>query len=78
MSLLRNILVSFLVAALLTLVGWFIGFAAGWLTDLRHNVGPGTGLRTAFLMYLLAPIFGLIGFAVSMIWLTKRQNRTGG
>jgi hypothetical protein len=78
MSLLRNILVSFLVAALLTVVGWFIGFGVGWLTDLRHNVGLGTGLPTAFLMYLFALIFGLGGFAICLIWLTKRQNRTRG
>jgi Na+-driven multidrug efflux pump len=75
MSFLRNASFSIVAAALSVVVGWFTGYAVGWLIDHHYSAGPGTGLATVWLMYAFALAFGAIGFVVCMVWLNKRQHR---
>jgi hypothetical protein len=75
MSLLRNTSLSFLAAVLSVILGWFRGYWVEWFMDHDYSAGPGAGLLTDWLMDTFALAFGAIGFVVSMVWLTKRQNR---
>ena len=76
MSFLRNASFSFLAAALSVVVGWFTGYAVGWLMDHDYSAGPGAGLVTDWLMDAFALAFGALGFVACMVWLTKRERRT--
>jgi H+/Cl- antiporter ClcA len=69
MRLVRAILISVVTGLLATVFGWFTGYWIGslWETD----SGLGSGLPTVWLMYRLALAFGLLGFAVCLVWQVK-------
>jgi ABC-type dipeptide/oligopeptide/nickel transport system permease component len=71
MRIARAILISVVSGLLAAVVGWFAGDLIGSL--LETGSGLGTGLPTVWLMYVLALVFGLLGFAACLVWQLKSQ-----
>ena len=67
MRILRAILISIGAGLLSTVVGWFAGYWIGLMTEDLFQ-GLGSGLPTVFLMYVLAVVFGIIGFLACLVW----------
>jgi ABC-type antimicrobial peptide transport system permease subunit len=70
----RTILISFAAGFLSAIVGWFAGYGIGILMEAQTDHSLGTGLPTIFLMYVLALVFGVAGFAASTLWHFKRRK----
>jgi hypothetical protein len=69
--LIRAIFMSVVSGLLATVLGWFAGDLIGSL--LETGSGLGTGLPTVWLMYALAVAFGLLGFAICLVWQLKSR-----
>jgi hypothetical protein len=74
MRLIRVILISVITGLTAAIFGWFVGDLLG--SVLETGSGLGTGLPTVWLMYVLATAFGLIGFAICLVWQLRSQTPT--
>jgi hypothetical protein len=72
MRLIRAIFISVVSGLLAAVLGWVAGDLIGSL--LETGSGLGTGLPTVWLMYVLALAFGLLGFAICLVWRLKSQT----
>jgi hypothetical protein len=70
-----EILISTLAGLLSAVLGWFCGYGAGVLLELGDDGSLGTGLPTVVLMYGATLLFGIVGFAVCLMWLFKKAKR---
>ena len=73
MRLTINILISTVAGLLSAVLGWFSGYMVGVLLEPRDQ-GLGTGLPTVVLMYVVALVFGIMGFFVCLIWRFRKTK----
>lgn len=79
MRLVIRIFISIVVGLLSAGLGWLTAGLVGLLMEHISTSGEqgdlGLGLIFATLLYVLAFLFGVTGFVLCMVWLSKRRAR---
>jgi hypothetical protein len=75
MGLIPRTLISLVVSVLATGLGWFTAALIGTLIRPWYN-GLGDGVLMALLLYALAFVFGVVGFVLSMVLLSRRRAQS--